>query len=88
MTVQTYGRIIVSERHLPLGRKTFSPLQSGAGVAGGEKYIVKGIYFKFALDVWRGSHWLYGQVESRHGLAGYSATRSYLTFQPKLQDMS
>lgn len=66
-----YGRIIISERHLENHRKTYAPLSpGGSGVAGGEKYTVRGIYFKFALDVWRGDHWLYGQVEARHGLAG------------------
>eukprot|EP01127_Copromyxa_protea_P008596 TRINITY_DN1971_c0_g5_i1.p1 TRINITY_DN1971_c0_g5~~TRINITY_DN1971_c0_g5_i1.p1 ORF type:complete len:2199 (-),score=380.29 TRINITY_DN1971_c0_g5_i1:100-6696(-) len=69
-----YGRIIISERHLANTKKTYAPLSlDGSGVAGGEKYMVHGIYFKFALDVWRGDHWLYGQVDSHHGLAAKAA---------------
>mmetsp|Transcript_14516 Transcript_14516/g.43598 ORF Transcript_14516/g.43598 Transcript_14516/m.43598 type:complete len:844 (+) Transcript_14516:997-3528(+) len=47
--VKTYGRIVVSERSLPLHLKTVRPAQVG-GVAGGEKYLVRGILFKFAVD--------------------------------------
>jgi len=46
---QTYGRIIISEVYLPHNRKTIPPLALG-GVAGGQKYIVHNILFKFALD--------------------------------------
>ena len=46
---RTYGRIIISEVYLPMKRKTIKPLNLG-GVAGGEKYIVHNILFKFAVD--------------------------------------
>eukprot|EP01102_Stenamoeba_stenopodia_P007672 TRINITY_DN2166_c0_g4_i2.p1 TRINITY_DN2166_c0_g4~~TRINITY_DN2166_c0_g4_i2.p1 ORF type:complete len:974 (+),score=252.47 TRINITY_DN2166_c0_g4_i2:436-3357(+) len=45
---KTYGRIIISERYLK--SKTIKPLQLG-GLAGGEKYVVHNIMFKFAVDV-------------------------------------
>lgn len=74
-----YGRIIISERHLDVSRKTYAPITKGSGVAGGEKYTVHGIYFKFALDVWRGDHWLYGQCHPRHSLAGKMHILTILT---------
>jgi len=59
------SKIIVTEATLPLEQKTYRPLQIG-GIAGGEKYIVDGIFFKFAVDL----HGIYGGDEwSRKGLA-------------------
>ena len=46
---QTYGRIIISEVYLPVRKKTIKPLNLG-GVAGGDKYVVHNILFKFAVD--------------------------------------
>jgi hypothetical protein len=46
---EQYGRIIISERHLPNADKTIRPVGVG-GVAGGDKYIAQGILFKFAVD--------------------------------------
>jgi alpha-tubulin suppressor-like RCC1 family protein len=43
----TYARIIIGETFLPLEEKTIKPVDFG-GVAGGEKFIVHGILFKFA----------------------------------------
>lgn len=48
-TAERYGRIIVSERHVSNELKTVKPAALG-GVAGGEKFVVHGILFKFALD--------------------------------------
>jgi hypothetical protein len=42
---KTYARIIVSELSLPDCQKTIPPVQIG-GIAGGAKYIMKGIMFK------------------------------------------
>jgi len=53
-----YGKIIISEVFLPYKQKTIKPISIG-GVAGGEKYIHRGILFKFAMD-WEG---LYGGDE-------------------------
>jgi hypothetical protein len=46
---ETYGRIIISEAYLADHEKTIRPVDLG-GRAGGTKYIVQGILFKFALD--------------------------------------
>jgi len=46
-TAKTYGRIIISERFVE--HKTIKPVGMG-GQAGGEKYIVQNILFKFAVD--------------------------------------
>jgi tetratricopeptide (TPR) repeat protein len=44
-TARTYGRVIISEMHLPIEYKTIRPLKLG-GVLGGQKYVVRGILFK------------------------------------------
>jgi Clustered mitochondria len=49
---------IVLESHLPVGQRTHTPVNAG-GVAGGTKYLVNGIFFKFAADsfgLYGGSH--------------------------------
>eukprot|EP01102_Stenamoeba_stenopodia_P013206 TRINITY_DN4255_c0_g2_i1.p1 TRINITY_DN4255_c0_g2~~TRINITY_DN4255_c0_g2_i1.p1 ORF type:complete len:961 (+),score=234.00 TRINITY_DN4255_c0_g2_i1:195-3077(+) len=48
-TAKTYGRIIISEVELPYHQKTIKPRQLG-GLAGGAKFIVNKILFKFAVD--------------------------------------
>ena len=49
---KVYGRVIISERPLPPHMRTIKPVTSSlGGVAGGEKYIVRSILFKFATDV-------------------------------------
>ena len=48
-TVKTYARIIISEVCLPDSQKIIKPVNIG-GVAGGAKYIVQKILFKFAID--------------------------------------
>src|SRR5690606_28284939 len=52
---ETYGKIIISEMMIPDDRKTIKPTALG-GIAGGQKYLVQGILFKFSLDL----HGLYG----------------------------
>eukprot|EP01091_Cochliopodium_minus_P007159 TRINITY_DN17083_c0_g1_i1.p1 TRINITY_DN17083_c0_g1~~TRINITY_DN17083_c0_g1_i1.p1 ORF type:complete len:687 (-),score=160.04 TRINITY_DN17083_c0_g1_i1:2014-4074(-) len=49
------AKTIINERFFDEKRKTIFTSNSG-GIAGGEKYIVKGIFFKFAED----SHGIYG----------------------------
>ena len=61
---EVYGRIIISERCLPAQQKSIKPVALG-GQAGGSKFIVQGILFKYALDVKIGEgskreKWLYG----------------------------
>lgn len=46
---QKIGRVIISELHLPDARKTYKPRNMG-GVAGGQKYLEHGVFFKFARD--------------------------------------
>tara|TARA_R110002050_G_C8839155_1_gene505827 strand:- start:85 stop:732 length:648 start_codon:yes stop_codon:yes gene_type:complete len=68
-SAKMYGRVIILERFLETGggvqspvhrpgqapQKTITPVHMG-GVAGGDKYIVNNIMFKFAVD----SHDIYG----------------------------
>ena len=48
-TAKTYGKIIISEAFLPPEKKTLGICKIG-GTAGGDKYIVHNILFKFAID--------------------------------------
>lgn len=56
---QIYASIIINEICIPVENKTIKPVDIG-GVAGGTKYIVAGILFKFALDF----EGLYGSDEA------------------------
>jgi len=49
-TATLYGKIIISERYLPIEQKTIKPSSELGGIAGGEKYIVHNIIFKFCTD--------------------------------------
>ena len=49
-TARVFGEIIISESSLPTYLKTIKPVMIG-GIAGGEKFIVSGILFKFSDDV-------------------------------------
>jgi hypothetical protein len=53
------GKLIITERNLPLSQRQISP-KPMSGLAGGEKFQVKGIFFKFAVD----KHQLYGSDEN------------------------
>ena len=48
-TAQRIGRIIIDELSLPNSKKTYKPRDMG-GVAGGQKYLEGGVFFKFARD--------------------------------------
>eukprot|EP01104_Vermistella_antarctica_P017137 TRINITY_DN6023_c0_g1_i1.p1 TRINITY_DN6023_c0_g1~~TRINITY_DN6023_c0_g1_i1.p1 ORF type:complete len:1031 (+),score=322.01 TRINITY_DN6023_c0_g1_i1:387-3479(+) len=82
-TSQLYARIIVSEMCMPNSLKTIKPVNIG-GVAGGEKYIVKGILFKFAVDTMLGLSpekkevWMYGGDERRDDFAMKAAGKEFL----------
>ncbi|KYR01649.1 hypothetical protein DLAC_01652 [Tieghemostelium lacteum] len=56
-----FGKIIISELHLPFDEKTIKPSLDLGGVAGGQKYKCRDIIFKFAADteVTPGL-WMYG----------------------------
>ena len=47
-TAKAYGKIIIAEFFLPSFKKTIKPADNIGGVAGGKKYVVQGILFKFA----------------------------------------
>ena len=65
-TAETYGKIIISEVFLPPHCKTIPPLH-GQGIAGGDKYVVNGIYFKFAVN----SNGLYEDDDAAAKVAGH-----------------
>mmetsp|Transcript_41851 Transcript_41851/g.67155 ORF Transcript_41851/g.67155 Transcript_41851/m.67155 type:complete len:1087 (+) Transcript_41851:142-3402(+) len=72
--VMTYGKIIISERHLPMERKTIKPVFHVGGVAGGEKYIASNVLFRLPRDI----HNLYGSdelaaKEANHQMKGLTA---------------
>ena len=71
-TAEFYGRIILAERWLPVYRKSIKPISLG-GVAGGTKYLVQGVLYKFAEDVDLGQgRWMYGG-ETRNDAAAAKA---------------
>lgn len=50
LCAQTYGKIIIAEKELPDEKRTIRVAPDFAGVAGGDKYVIHDIVFKFALD--------------------------------------
>jgi hypothetical protein len=80
----TIGRTIISEVGLANHLKTIKPIDVG-GVAGGEKYIVAGIFFKFSKDF----HNIYGSDEmamkaSNNELNGIRSYYSWISLQNPL----
>nr|BAJ94575.1 predicted protein [Hordeum vulgare subsp. vulgare] len=74
-TATYYGKIIIVERHL--SDKTIKPLTKQiGGIAGGDKYIVKGILFKFALDV----NGIFGSDENAMKMAGHELINTIEVF--------
>lgn len=65
---EAYGKIIISEKALPVAQKTIKPSSVG-GIAGGEKYIVNGILFKFAAGA--SSLAIYGNEENAQKVASH-----------------
>ena len=45
------GSQIISELKLPLSQRKFPPSKGFGGIAGGEKYLHNGIFFKFVYDI-------------------------------------
>lgn len=66
-SVKHYGKIIIAETHLPPEIKTIKPASEVGGVAGGVKYIVQNILFKFAVD-YKG---IYGSDYAAAKVAGH-----------------
>ncbi|KAL6045370.1 Clu domain-containing protein [Balamuthia mandrillaris] len=54
-TAKLLAITIVDQHFLPVQKRTHKPADTG-GIAGGDKYMVQGIFFKFAID----SHSIYG----------------------------
>lgn len=81
LAARVFGRIIISEAHLPMERKTIAPLSSLGGVIGGQKFLVQGILFKFSSD----DAGIFGPDDadsisakiSGHELKGVAATNSF-----------
>ena len=74
---KTYGKIIITEYHLPDDKKTIPPEKSLGGVAGGEKYLCAGIFFKFALDIELSKgKWMYGGENGRFDHGAMKAARN------------
>ena len=63
---KVYGRLIISEAATPDANKTILPTKIG-GFAGGDKYIVNNILFKFAVD----SQNMFDFEEAAHKIAGH-----------------
>jgi hypothetical protein len=76
---KTYGRIIISEGHTPYELKTIKPVKMG-GYAGGDKYLVNNIMFKFAVD----SKGLFDSDEAAIKVAGHELYASWIN--PALAD--
>lgn len=78
----TYAKIIISELLLPATEKTIQPAELG-GVAGGTKFIVQNILFKFVLDFeLKPGLWMYGgdQRSDENGMEIGSAVSLLITF--------
>eukprot|EP01124_Arcella_intermedia_P030673 TRINITY_DN6768_c0_g1_i2.p1 TRINITY_DN6768_c0_g1~~TRINITY_DN6768_c0_g1_i2.p1 ORF type:complete len:1238 (+),score=331.84 TRINITY_DN6768_c0_g1_i2:64-3777(+) len=74
---ETYGKIIISEVHVADTKKTVKPLH-GRGIAGGAKYLVQDIFFKFSMDTDLGNgRWLYGK-KSRNDEKAMKSAKSEL----------
>ncbi|PRP84981.1 hypothetical protein PROFUN_07366 [Planoprotostelium fungivorum] len=74
-TATIYAKIIISEFELPLHRKSIKPIDLG-GVAGGTKYRVQNIMYKFAFDtllVDEPALWMYGGQTADHRAASKGA---------------
>jgi hypothetical protein len=50
-SAERYGKIIISEIGIPVDKKTIKPVAGVGGAAGGEKYLVNGIFFKFVNNL-------------------------------------
>ena len=72
-----YARIIINEMALPDEHKSILPCNIG-GIAGGAKYIVNGILFKFCVDSMIDTNkkiYMYGNLNRRDDLAMKSASQ-------------
>jgi len=64
-TAESYAKVIISERNVPVEKKHIQPISLG-GVAGGMKFQCNGILFKFAVDTEISPGlWMYGGAVRR-----------------------
>jgi len=70
-----YAQVIISELPLPVSLKSIQPVNVG-GIAGGDKYIVDNILFKFAADseLAKSGIFMYGGDSKRDDLAMKAAS--------------
>ena len=83
--VKEIGQQIISEKHLKLEDKTIKPLAGvgeNFGVAGGEKYIHHGIFFKYALDISN----IYGGDQNAMKVASHELKATNLLFEMSLKN--
>eukprot|EP01124_Arcella_intermedia_P030934 TRINITY_DN6876_c0_g1_i1.p1 TRINITY_DN6876_c0_g1~~TRINITY_DN6876_c0_g1_i1.p1 ORF type:complete len:1561 (-),score=403.22 TRINITY_DN6876_c0_g1_i1:65-4528(-) len=75
-----FSKMIIAEKHLEVKEKKVCPVDVG-GVAGGTKFSVHGLFFKYPVDTKQGNSWLYGGATennlyaakaSNHDLRGLS----------------
>lgn len=65
-SAEIYGKIIITEESLPYDLKNLKPVSLG-GQAGGVKYLVAGILFKYCHDKEHApGRWIYGQKGPDH----------------------
>eukprot|EP01117_Protostelium_nocturnum_P008758 TRINITY_DN313_c0_g1_i1.p1 TRINITY_DN313_c0_g1~~TRINITY_DN313_c0_g1_i1.p1 ORF type:complete len:1033 (-),score=371.42 TRINITY_DN313_c0_g1_i1:85-3183(-) len=75
-TATLYSKIIISEFCLPPERKTIKPIDIG-GIAGGLKYRVQNIMFKFAFDSKIDENlWMYGGKSGPNYSAAFRAAKN------------
>eukprot|EP01126_Amoeba_proteus_P028677 TRINITY_DN2825_c0_g3_i3.p1 TRINITY_DN2825_c0_g3~~TRINITY_DN2825_c0_g3_i3.p1 ORF type:complete len:507 (+),score=82.33 TRINITY_DN2825_c0_g3_i3:197-1717(+) len=75
----TYGKVIIEEEKLPLRLKTLKNSFLSKGFAGGDKYIVRGILFKFAKDKeLSDGTFMYGGSSADYQLASKAAGQELL----------
>jgi len=68
-TASTYGKMIIAESHMSNEIKKLQPADIG-GIAGGSKFKVHDLFFKFPTDTLCGKRWLYGEYQRDDILSG------------------
>jgi len=66
-TSKSLAKILILERNIPIEFKSLKPRNIG-GIAGGVKFIIHGILFKFSQDTYKGQ-WIYGKTKRSDYLA-------------------
>eukprot|EP01124_Arcella_intermedia_P021116 TRINITY_DN2895_c1_g1_i2.p1 TRINITY_DN2895_c1_g1~~TRINITY_DN2895_c1_g1_i2.p1 ORF type:complete len:1623 (+),score=417.01 TRINITY_DN2895_c1_g1_i2:500-4870(+) len=70
-TAETYAKMIITEKNVPVKKKKIPPADLQHGVAGGKKFKVHDMFFKFPEDKQtKLNHWLYGRTQQDDRIAG------------------